>query len=149
MAAPVPSLVSSYTNRLTYLLTADGAGGTLTFANTGTGTGTTPDLAADASFGPLKEIFQAKVNGIGTLAAGTGVTQAQARDLLCGDGTSSCGNQNVPRALIHLGPTRSGSTVFTALDANQTSANPTITITASAVAGTAYLYIIAYGVDGY
>lgn len=146
MAAPVPSLVGSFANRLSYLLTGDGAGGTLTFANAG---GATPDLTTDASAGPLKTIFTSGVNGIGTVAPGA-LTQGNARDLLLGDSTASVGNKNVPRALSYLdGANRSGATVWSAFDANVVGGAPTLTVTASAAAGTIYLHIVVLGAIGY
>lgn len=147
MAAPVPSLVFSGPERMRYLLTGDGAGGTLTFTNTGAAT---PDLQTDAVAGPLKRIMLAHTNGIGTIAAGTVLSVAQARAILLSDGTVSVGNANVPRAIVYVQtPNRSGTTAWTLLDAlADGSGNPTLTITASAAAGTTYLDIIALGVLG-
>jgi hypothetical protein len=133
---------------MVYLLTADGAGGALTFANDG---GATPDLQTDAVAGPLKRIFLARVNGLGVVAAGVALTQAQARSLLFSDNTSSMGNINVPRAIVFLdGANRSGTTAWSSLDANvDGGGDPVITVTASAAAGTIYLNIVALGIAGY
>jgi len=94
------ALVESTANRLRYLLTnVSPPTTTVTIPNDG---GVTPDLLTDLATdpsGPLRRIIRARVDGIGTIAAGTPLTQAQARDILNDDGTATVGNNNVPRAI--------------------------------------------------
>lgn len=140
--ATTATLVGQFNNHLRYLLTETGAGGSATITSAGTAT---PDLQTDSLAGPIKAISLVKTNGLGSVAAG-GVTQAQARAFLMSDATVSVGNADVPRTLIRLTP-RTGLTVWF-VDCNQSSGDPTIVATASAVAGTAYLDIECPGSIG-
>lgn len=136
--ATTAALASSRANSLRYLITSSGDGAALTIPNDA---GATPDLQTDsAGFGgPLRQMILSRLNGYGALAAGA-KTQAQARSMFMGDG-SAAGNANIPRAETTLTP-RTGLTVTWLIDANvDGDGDPTIVVTPSAVAGTAYLDI--------
>lgn len=97
--AATAALAFAGNNRLRYLITGDAMGGTVTIANDG---GATPDLLTDSLPGPLKQIMRARLDGIGTIAAGA-LTQAQARALLLSDAqAANVGNNRVPRAVCRL-----------------------------------------------
>lgn len=98
--ANTAALVFQGHNQLRYLITADEAGGAFSIPNDA---GATPDLQTDTLAGPLKQIALARVNGIGTIAAGTALTQLQARALLLADSVAAnVGGVNVPRATCSL-----------------------------------------------
>lgn len=143
MAFPNATLVAQFNNYLRYLLTGDGTAGPIVIDSAG---GVTPDLQTDSLAGPIKQIARAKLDGIGTIAAGTNLTQAQARALWLSDATVSVGNTEVARTITRVTP-RTGLTTWL-VDANQNAGNPTITIAVSAVAGTAYLDIVVPGAIG-
>jgi hypothetical protein len=131
------TLVESTANRLRYLITSSTAAGTtLTIANATLLT----DLATDPS-GPMRAIMRASVDGIGTIAAGTALTQAQARDIMNSDGTTSVGNNSVPRAVMTMSG-RTGVAAW-AVDANVDGGGlPIVNIVISAaLVATAYLDI--------
>lgn len=136
------SLVESTPFRMRYLLVNSGSplGGS---ANIPNDAGATPDLRTDldAAAGPLRQIMYAGVSGIGTVAAGA-LDQAGARALLLSDNTGSVGNDKVPRAVTML-TIRSGAGTWS-VDANvDGQADPVLTVTSSAAAGTAYIDIWA------
>lgn len=124
------TLVESTAYRLRYLLTnTSTTGTTITIANDG---GATPDLQTDLATdpsGPLRAIVRARIDGIGTVAAGTPLTQAQARDILNSDGSgASVGNNSVPRARLEITP-RTG-VVNWAVDADvDGQGDPVVTVT--------------------
>lgn len=139
------ALVAQFPNKLRYLLTNTGSplGGAATLPNDA---GATPDLQTDTAVfnGPLFRIARARVNGIGTIAAATPLTQAQARAILEDDNTVSVGNANVPRARLRLQP-RTGAAVWAA-DANvDGGGDPVIAVASTAVAGDCYLDIEVAG----
>lgn len=139
------ALVAAFPNRLRYLCTNGGSpvGGSATLPNDA---GATPDLQTDtATFnGPLFQIARARPNGIGTIAAGTALNQAQARALLMEDGSTSVGNANVPRAKCMI--TQRTGTATWGVDADvDGGGDPVLTIISTAAAGTAYLDIEAAG----
>lgn len=133
------SLVYASPRHLRYLATNSGSplGGTQAIPNDG---GATPDLTTDISTqasGNLKAIITARVNGIGTVAAGA-LTQAQARAIFMADGSTSVGGVAVPRAVVTVQP-RSGTATWV-VDANvDGQGDPVIEVTSSAAAGTAYV----------
>ncbi len=139
------ALVENTPYRLRYLATSDTQGGiqggTGTIPNDG---GATPDLLTDLAndpSGPLRAIVRARLDGIGTVAAGA-LTQAQARAALNSDGTVSIGNDLVPRAILRV-ISRSGSAVW-AIDANvDGQGDPVVDVIATAAVGTAYVDIFA------
>lgn len=142
--ATTAALASSRANSLRYLVTSTGDAAVLTIPNDA---GVTPDLQTDsAGFGgPLRQMILSRLNGYGALAAGAR-TQAQARSMFMGDG-SAAGNANIPRAECTI-TNRTGA-VNWLVDANvDGDGDPTIVVTPSAVAGTAYLDITVPGMIG-
>jgi hypothetical protein len=150
-------LVESTANRLRYLLTnATPPGTTITIPNDG---GASPDLRtdlADDPSGPLRQIIRARLDGIGTNAAGTPLTQAQARDILNSDGSgASLGNNNVPRAICKIQgrtPGTSGAPANWAVDVNvDGDGDPVVVITTQDAGfgdGEAYLDIhVRHSID--
>jgi hypothetical protein len=128
-------------DRLRYLLTSDSeSGGTVTISNA--------QLQIDALAGPLRRIARAKDDGIGTVAAGTPLTQDQARDILCADNSgASVGNKNAPRAKMITTP-RTGSTDVW-VDANVDGAGkPVIAASIATSSSSALLDIIDLGANG-
>ena len=125
--AATAALVFQGHNHLRYLIVGDEAGGVATIPNDA---GATPDLQTDTLGGPLKQIARARLDGIGTHAPGV-LTQAQARAILLGDGTSSVGNDKVPRAICAYTPrTTAAATVPAAVDANvDGGGDPILTVT--------------------
>lgn len=117
-------LVNSTPYRLRYLVTnTSPIAAALTIPNDA---GATPDLRTDLAGDPssaLREIMEAGVNGIGTVAAGA-LTQAQARDLLLGDQTANVGNDLVPRAMVTITPR--ATTASWAVDVNVDAQNDPI-----------------------
>jgi len=111
------TLVEATANRQRYLLeNASPPGTTVTISHAEL----LANLATDPS-GPLRAIVRARQDGIGTIAAGTPLTQAQARDLLLSDGSgASVGGNAVPRALCKITPRTAGTTGVAAwaVDAN-------------------------------
>lgn len=135
-------------NYIAYLVTTSGSplGGEGTIPAAG---GVTPDLVTDgaintdggANSSALRRVVRAGLDGIGTVAAGA-LTQADARNLLLGDGSTSIGNgKTTPRALVTVVP-RTGTVADWKVDADvDGSGRPEINIDAAAVAATAYLYV--------
>lgn len=133
-------------NRLSYLLTQDGAAGTtLTLTTTGAAT---PDLLTDSIGGLMTDLAKAFTNGFGTFAAGA-LTQAQARALWLSDWASGLGGgpgaspgpmQKTAQCVIT--PTTGAVAQEWLVDANVDGpGHPTINITAQAGAGVAILDI--------
>ncbi len=138
------TLVETSAYRLRYLATNSGSplGGTASIPNDG---GATPDLLTDLATnpsGPLQQIVRARIQGIGTVAAGTALTQAQARCIMNSDNSTSVGNDYVPRAITEIWP-RSGTATWV-VDINvDVDGDPVVAVTSSAAAGTAYIDIHA------
>lgn len=126
--ATTAALAFAGNNRLRYLITDDAMGGTVTIPNDG---GATPDLLTDSLPGPLKQIFQARTNGIGTIAPGA-LTQAQARALLLSDAqAANVGNSRVPRAICMWTPRAAGTAAE--IDANvDGQGDPVVAVTVGA-----------------
>jgi hypothetical protein len=104
------TLVEATAHRLRYLLeNTSPPGTTITIPNDG---GPSPDLQSDLATdpsGPLRQIVRARLDGIGTIAAGTPLTQAQARDIMNSDGSgASVGGVTVPRAICTITPRTPG-----------------------------------------
>jgi hypothetical protein len=128
-------------DHLRYLITSDGeGGGTVTISNA--------QLQTDALAGELREIARAKDDGIGTIPAGTPLTQDQARDILCADNSgASVGNKNAPRAKMITTPRSGSDDVW--VDANvDVNGKPTVEATINASSSVAYLDIIDLGAIG-
>lgn len=137
------TLGTARANSLRYLVTSSGDGAAGVLPNDG---GASPDLQTDSIGGILKQMINVRLNGYYALPAGA-ITQAQARSIFMGDG-SAAGNTNAPRAEVTITP-RTGLTVTWLVDATIDGAgDPTITVTPSAVAGTAYLDITVPGQIG-
>jgi len=138
------ALALARANSLRYLATADGAGPAAgTIPNDA---GATPDLQTDTVAGPIKNMALARVNGYGALPAGVALTQANARSIFFGDG-SSAGNANVPRAETTV-VARTGVATWL-VDANvDGGGDPVIVVTPSAITSTAYVDITVPGVIG-
>lgn len=142
--AVTASIIFQGRNRLSYLLSQDGAAGTtLTITTTGAAT---PDLRTDSIGGLMTALARAFTDGLGTFAAGA-LTQAQARALWLSDwvaglagGPGASPGPMQKTAECVLTPA-TGAVVETWLvDANiDGSGNPTLTISAQAGAGTAIL----------
>jgi hypothetical protein len=141
-------LVNVTANELVYKITnAATLGTTLTIPAAG---GATPDLATDcvddtwgrAACAALRAVCRAGLDGLGAQAAG-GWTQAKARDLLMGDGTTQAGGPLMPRAEIDLQPaTGAAGGPLCEVDVDvDGSGRPEINITAAAVAGDCYMRV--------
>jgi hypothetical protein len=142
--ATTVALVLARPNLLRYLATADAMGGLATIPNDA---GVTPDLQTDTATvgGPVRNMIVARLNGYGAIAAGA-LNQAQARSVFCGDGAGA-GNANIPRGRLDVIP-RTGVTTWI-VDANvDGGGDPTIEVTASAAAGTAYVELSCPGAIG-
>lgn len=129
-------------NHARYLVTSDaGGGGVATIANA--------TLQNDMVQGPILQIAQAKDNGIGTIVAGTALTQAQSRALLLSDAqAANVGNHLCPRTILHA-TKRSVAASDISCDANVDGAGkPTIEVQLGAASTVAYLDIIAPGAIG-
>lgn len=135
------TLVNVTANELVYLVAnATTLGTTLTITASGAAT---PDLATDcvtatwgrAACSALRQVCRAGIDGLGAQAA-AGFSQAEARDLLAGNGATQYGSPLGPRAEIDLQPTVgvAGGALIEA-DVDQSAGVPIITITAVAVAG--------------
>lgn len=136
------TLVHSSTNRLRYLAVNSGSplGGTASIPNDG---GATPDLLTDVVAGPIRAVVRARLDGIGTVAAGA-LSQAQARAAMNEDGTVSIGNVLVPRTRTTVTP-RSGTSAWV-VDVNVDGAgDPVVAVTSTAAAGDAYIDIQTAG----
>lgn len=142
------TLVNVTPNELVYLINNEATLGTsLTIPSAG---GATPDLATDcvsstwgrAACTRLRQVCRAGLDGLGAQAAG-GWNQAEARDLLLGNGATQAGSPLMPRAELDLQPASgvAGGPLCEA-DANvDGSGYPTIAITAAGVAGTCILRV--------
>lgn len=142
------TLVNVTPNELVYLITnAATLGTSLTITADGSAT---PDLATDcvnntwgrAAAARLRQVCRAGLDGLGAQPAG-GWTQAEARDLLTGNGATQAGGPLMPRAEIDLLPVAgaAGGSLCEAdidVDANGV---PEINITAAAVAGSAIMRV--------
>lgn len=136
-------LVNARSNRLTYLLTQDGAAGT-TLAITTTGVAT-PDILTDTTNigGKMRQLAKAFTDGYGAFPAGA-LTQAQARALWMSDRIASSPGpvQTITTARCMITPRTGATAPGWLVDANvDGGGHPTINITAQAGAGTAYLDI--------
>lgn len=128
-------------NRIRYLLTQDGAAGTtLTITSTGAAT---PDLLTDTVAGKLKQIAKAFTQGYGAFAAGA-LTQAQARALWLSQraGANPGSVESIMTARCRITPRTGTTDPAYLIDANvDGSGRPTLTLSAQAGAGDAYLDI--------
>lgn len=142
------TLVNVTANELVYKITnAATLGTSLTIPAAG---GATPDLATDcvddtwgrAASAQLRAVCRAGLDGLGAQAAG-GWSQAEARDLLMGDGTTQAGGPLMPRAEIDLQPaTGVGGGALCEADVDvDGSGRPEINITAIATAGDCYMRV--------
>jgi len=146
-------LVDSAPNRLRYLLSQNGVvssppspvvDGTVTIPNDG---GVTPDLRTDLGLprGGLAEVVRARLDGYRSLiAAGTPLTQAQARAILNSDDPTRAllTNNNAPRAVMNLAP-RTGLLNWN-IDANVDAQGDPVVVAQSTIGagvGTCYLDI--------
>jgi hypothetical protein len=141
------ALVESTPYRLRYLLTQDGAvtsptdpdvDALVTIPND---IGGTPDLATDASPGPLDQVINVRRNGYGPFAAGA-ITQAQARALMNSDDAANVlGNDLTGRCVCEV-TGRTGRLSW-AVDVDvDLQGDPEINVRSTAgVAGTGYLDI--------
>lgn len=142
--AVTAALVESKPNHLRYLVTSDGAGGTVNITSTGAAS---PDLQTDTKgASPLKKLSRAEQDGLGQLAAGA-LTQADARAIWMGDSADTVLGVKVPRAHTNLSP-RDGATSWL-VDANVDGGGvPELVITADANVGNAYLDVFYPGAIG-
>lgn len=135
------TLVNVTANELVYLINnAATLGTTLTITASGAAT---PDLATDcvtntwgrAACSALRQVCRAGLDGLGAQAA-AGWTQAEARDLLSGNGATQAGSPLMPRAEIDLQPVSgvAGGALIEA-EPNVSAGVPTIVITAATNAG--------------
>jgi len=122
------ALVEATTDRLRYLLTQDGAGGTTLSISAAT-------LATDAQSGPPGGAGPALLQIVATAAA----SQAEARRLFCGEQSSASTNlAHVLRA--HLSVTsRDAPTGPYFVDADAAAGFPNISVKGPSVASNAYL----------
>lgn len=141
------ALVNVTPNELVYLITnAATLGTSATITASGAAT---PDLATDcvtntwgrAACTRLRQVCRAGLDGLGDQAA-AGWTQAEASDLLMGNGATTAGSPLMPRAELDLQPVSgvAGGALVEAT-ANQSAGVPTIDLTAVAVAGTCILRV--------
>jgi hypothetical protein len=140
------TLVSVGADHLDYLFESFDSGGefpiwggtsVLTWASIQTDAGVNTLPGPTVVNGAFRQVVFADVEGIGTVAAGAGLTQAQARAVYLLDASgASIGNDSVPRALTTLCPRDAASRW--SLDA--TSAGITVTA-ANTTASAAYLRI--------
>jgi hypothetical protein len=141
------TLVNVTPDELVYLIVnAATLGTTATITASGAAT---PDLATDcvnATWGraactKLRKVCRAGLDGLGAQAA-AGWTQAEARDLLAGNGATQAGSALMPRAEIDIQPTSgvAGGALVEA-DVNVSAGVPIITLTAVAVAGEAIMRV--------
>ncbi len=95
------TLVEVGANRLRYLIVFAGEGSQAVPDFTTTGAAS-PDLLTDSIYGPIKQIANAFVNGLGLLPAGA-MTQAQARAMWMADSSDAIlGNNKIARAIPRL-----------------------------------------------
>lgn len=141
------TLVNVTPNELVYLIAnAATLGTSLTITASGAAT---PDLATDcvnntwgqAACSRLRQVCRAGLDGLGAQPA-AGWTQAEAQDLLQGNGATQAGSPLMPRAELDIVPLTgvAGGALIEAT-ANVSGGVPTIDITAVAVAGTALLRV--------
>ncbi len=151
--AVTAALVRVTGNRLTYLLTQDGAAGT-TLNITATGAAT-PDLVTDTAGrnGALRKLAKANAEGYGAIA--TPMTQAKARAILLSDyagaspsGSTPGNSAPAPTARCVLTARGGDTTAGFAVDANVSGSNMLIAITAPAAAATVYLDVFIPGPAG-
>lgn len=125
-----------------YLVVSDaGGGGTVTITNA--------QLQADLPAGPLRQIARAKDDGIGTIPAGTVLTQAQSRALFLSDSqAANVGGAICPRAVAAVAK-RSVAACDVSCDANVDGAGkPTLEVQLSALSSVAYLDVRIEGAIG-
>lgn len=99
-------IVSVSTDQLIYLISSFDSGGEFpVYGGTTTilwGTlqtdGERTNLPSQAISGQFRQVIYADLNGIGTIPAGAGLTQGQARALFLVDQSTNIGNDLVPRA---------------------------------------------------
>lgn len=140
------ALVSAGHNRLRYLVSDSGEGGTsLDITTTGAAS---PDLLTDSLQGPVKQCALAFTNGLGVLAAGA-KTQAQSRAIWLADNSDVVLGNSKPSRCIARITIRSGAVQWTA-DANvDGGGHPIVTIAhGSSSVGTCYLDIEKQGAIG-
>lgn len=141
------TLVNVTPNELVYLIANVATLGT-TATITASGAAT-PDLATDcvtstwgrAACSRLRKVCRAGIDGLGAQAA-AGFTQAEAKDLLAGNGATTYGSPLGPRAEIMITPTvgvAGGALVEANVDVS--AGVPIITLTSVATAGEALLYV--------
>lgn len=142
------TLVNVTPNEVVYLIdNAATAGTSLTIPAAG---GATPDLATDcvantwgrAACARLRKVCRAGLDGLGAQAAG-GWSQAEARDLLLGNGATQAGSALMPRAEISILPlsgVAGGPLAEADVDVDG-SGRPEINITAAAVVGQAIMIV--------
>lgn len=145
--AATATLVNVTPNEIVYLINNAAVLDT-TFTITATGAAT-PDLVTDcvsttwgrAACARLRQVCRAGLDGLG-LQAAAGFNQAEARDLLLGNGATTAGGALMPRAEIDIQPVggAAGGPLVEA-DANVAAGVPTIVLTMAAVAGDALLRI--------
>lgn len=147
MCAMTAALVNVTPNELVYLITnAATLGTTLTITASGAAT---PDLATDcvnntwgrAASSRLRQICRAGIDGLGAQPA-AGFTQAEAQDMLMGNGLTQYGSPLAPRAELDLQPVSGvagGPLCEATID--QSAGVPIISIVGAAVAGTCILRV--------
>ena len=134
-------LVGQGHDHLRYLVTSDAEGG-------GTATISNAQLQTDTLAGPIWEIVRAKDTGIGSISAGTPLTQDQARALLCADASgASVGNKNVPRALLKTVPRTGIEGAWADADVDG-AGKPVITVSLAYASSSVYLDVIDLGAIG-
>lgn len=141
------TLVNVTANELVYRITnAATLGTTLNITASGAAT---PDLATDCvtntwgrvACSKLRQVCRAGLDGLGDQAAG-GWTQAEARDLLQGDGATTAGSPLMPRAELDLqGDSGAAGGPLAEVLVNVSAGVPILTITAAAVAGDSILRV--------
>lgn len=141
------ALVNVTPNELVYLVTnAATLGTSATITASGAAT---PDLATDcvtntwgrAACSRLRQVCRAGLDGLGAQAA-AGWTQAEAQDLLQGNGATQAGSPLMPRAELDLVPlTGVAGGALVEATANVSGGVPTIDLTAVATAGTCILRV--------
>lgn len=134
-------------NELIYLLDNSGSplGTSVDITMTGAAT---PDLVTDGANNAftgqgigtrLKMVARAGLDGLG-LQPAAGWTQAEARDLLFADGSTSAGGALMPRAKCFITP-KTGVVADMKVETQVAAGVPLLRVTAAAIAGQAYLHV--------